>query len=172
MTRALSLAVLALACIALLALFAPAFAAEAIASAAVVLSAEAMVAAAAPTVASFAVTVLSGLASLLLARIGPVWLSGLLAARIEIAVRTAVDYALNAVEGAAKGQVLTIPVGSAVVAKALQRALDSTPGWIVRLAGGPNELGARIFRSLDLEPDSTAAKVLEPALRQIVPAAR
>lgn len=170
--HAIMFAVLALACVALTTILAPAHAAEAIAGAAVVLSAEAMVAAAAPTVASFAVTVLSGLASLLLARIGPVWLSGLLAGRIEIAVRTAVDYGLNAVEGAAKGQVLTIPVGSAVVAKALQRALDSTPGWIVRLAGGPDELGARIFRSLDLESDSTAAKVLEPALRQIIPAAR
>ncbi|MFY9295008.1 MAG: hypothetical protein WAP03_30645 [Methylorubrum rhodinum] len=165
MTRALPLAVLALACIAACD---PARAAEEVAKigdASVTLSAEAMVAAAAPTVSAFAVTALSTLATILLGRIGPVWLSSLLASRIEIVVRTAVDYALNALEGAAKGQVLTIPVGSAVVAKALQRALDSTPAWIIRLAGGPAEIGARIFRSLHLEPDSTAAKVLEPALQ-------
>ncbi|SFL18937.1 hypothetical protein [Methylorubrum salsuginis] len=169
MNRMLPLAALALACIA-----APALADEVakIGDASVTLSAEAMVAAAAPTVSSFAVTALSGLATILLGRIGPVWLSSLLAGRIEIVVRTAVDYALNAVEGAAKGQVLTIPVGSAVVAKALQRALDSTPAWIVRLAGGPAEIGARIFRSLNLEADSTAAKVLEPALQGLGKAAR
>lgn len=172
MTRALPLAVLALACIAACD---PARAAEEVAKigdASVTLSAEAMVAAAAPTVSAFAVTALSGLATILIGQIGPVWLSSLLASRIEIVVRTAVDYALNAVEGAAKGQVLTIPVGSAVVAKALQRALDSTPAWIIRLAGGPAEIGARIFRSLHLEPDSTAAKVLEPALQGLGTGAR
>ena len=171
MTRMLPLAALALACLA-----APAYAADEVAKVgdtAIVLPWGTWLAAIMPSVASAAVTALTGLATVYLKRFAPVWISALLQSRIETMVQTAVAYAINDVAGATRNGVLTIPVGSAVIAKALQRIIDSTPAWLLKLVpGGLPELGNRVFRSLDLEPDSTAARVLEPALRNLGVAAR
>ncbi|GJD58413.1 hypothetical protein [Methylobacterium dankookense] len=83
---------------------------------------------------------------------------------VEGVVRHVTDYALNAVEGAAKGQVLTVPVGSAVIAAAVQRAADTVPGFLIRAAGSLPGLAETVFRRLDLEPAATAANTLAPAL--------
>lgn len=83
---------------------------------------------------------------------------------VEGMVRRVTDYALNAVEGAAKGQVLSVPVGSAVIAASVQRAADTVPGFLIRAAGGLPGLAETVFRRLDLEPGATAANTLAPAL--------
>lgn len=91
---------------------------------------------------------------------------------IEGMVRRITDYALNAVAGAAKGQVLTVPVGSAVIAAAVQRAADQVPGFVVRAAGGLPGIAEKVFRRLALEDRATAANTLAPALSAAGLAAR
>ncbi|WP_246733413.1 hypothetical protein [Methylobacterium sp. BTF04] len=83
---------------------------------------------------------------------------------VERLVRNVGDYAINAVAGAVRGRTLTIAVGSAVIAGAVQRALGEAPGWLVKAAGGTDGLGEKVFRSLALEEAATAANTLAPAL--------
>ncbi len=86
------------------------------------------------------------------------------AALVERLVRNVGDYAVNAVAGAVRGRTLSIPLGSAVIARAVQRALDQAPGWLVKAAGGVDGLGEKVFRSLPLEEAATADNTLAPAL--------
>lgn len=90
---------------------------------------------------------------------------------VQRMVQNAIDYGTNAVDGAVKGQQLTVPVGSAVIAKATQRAVDQAPGWLLKAAGGPQGIAEKVFRVLHLEPGSTAANVLAPVIAAL-PAAR
>lgn len=85
-------------------------------------------------------------------------------ALIDRMVNLAIDFALQAIEGAAKGKTLSVAVAPAVVQLGAQRAIDSTLPWIVRKAGGPSGIAERVFRQLDLEPDASAHNVLQPAL--------
>ncbi|WP_132256540.1 hypothetical protein [Methylobacterium segetis] len=84
-------------------------------------------------------------------------------ARIEQMTKAVTDYALNSVAGAAKGQVLTVPVGSAVITKAVQRAVDVAPAKVVAAAGGPAGVAELVFRTLHLEDKANAANTLAPA---------
>lgn len=84
---------------------------------------------------------------------------------VERLVRNAGDYAVNAVAGAARGRTLTVPVGSLVIAGAVQRGLDAAPRWLIRAAGGVDGLGEKVFRSLPLAEEATVANTLAPALR-------
>ena len=85
-------------------------------------------------------------------------------ALVERLVRNATDFALNAVCGAVRGRTLSVPVGSAVIARAVQRALDTAPAWLIRAAGGGEGLAGKVFRSLPLEEAATAGNTLAPAL--------
>jgi len=87
-------------------------------------------------------------------------------ALVERLVRNATDYALNAVAGAVRGRRLTVSVGSAVIARAVQRALDQAPAWLIRAAGGGEGVAEKVFRSLPLEAAATAGNTLEPALER------
>lgn len=87
------------------------------------------------------------------------------ASLVERLVRNVADYAVNAVAGATRGQTLTVPVGSLVIARAVQRGLDAAPGWLIRAAGGGAGLGEKVFRSLPLTEEATVANTLVPALR-------
>ena len=86
------------------------------------------------------------------------------ASLVDRLVRNATAYALNAVAGAVAGRTLTVPLGSAVIARAVQRALDQAPAWLIRAAGGPQGLAEKVFRSLPLEEAATAANTLAPVL--------
>lgn len=77
----------------------------------------------------------------------------------ETLIRNAVDYAVNATEGAAKGKTLSVPVGSAVLAQAVQYALDQGAPWLVKTLGGPDGIRDKVFRSLHLDEAASAAKV-------------
>ena len=89
-------------------------------------------------------------------------------ALVERLVRNATDYALNAVAGAVRGRRLTVSVGSAVIAQAVQRALDQAPAWLIRAAGGGEGVAAKVFRSLPLGAAATAGNPLEPALDRVL----
>ncbi|MGE7154590.1 hypothetical protein ACQKJ1_12695 [Methylorubrum rhodesianum] len=88
-------------------------------------------------------------------------------ALVERLVRNATDYALNAVAGAVRGRRLTVSVGSAVIARAVQRALDQAPAWLLRAAGGGEGVAEKVFRTLPLEAAATVGNTLEPALERV-----
>jgi len=77
----------------------------------------------------------------------------------EQLVRNARDYALNAVEGAAKGKTLTVDVGNQVLAQAVQYAVREGAPWLVRWLGGPEGIRKKVFRLLDLDEKASAAKL-------------
>ncbi|WP_430913095.1 hypothetical protein [Methylobacterium sp. sgz302541] len=83
---------------------------------------------------------------------------------VERLVRNVADYALNAVAGAVKGKALTVPLGSAVIAKAAQRAADQAPDWLLRQAGGIEGLAEKVFRTLPLEESANVGNTLRPAI--------
>lgn len=94
---------------------------------------------------------------------------------VERLVRNVADYALNAVAGAVKGRTLTVPLASAVIARAAQRAADQAPAWLLRQAGGIEGLAEKVFRSLPLEEAATLGNTLRPAIeaaRRSAPPAR
>lgn len=74
-------------------------------------------------------------------------------------VEQAVNMGINAVPGAAKGEALSINVGSQVLAHALQWVVDTVPGFVVSLMGGEDGIKAKIFAALHLEPDASAAEL-------------
>jgi hypothetical protein len=71
--------------------------------------------------------------------------------KAEQLLAKAVDYGINAVAGATKGKTLTVNVGNAVVANAVQYAVDNAPGWLVKWLGGPEAIAAKIIARLNLE---------------------
>jgi hypothetical protein len=50
--------------------------------------------------------------------------------------------------------------------RAVQRALDQAPAWLLRAAGGGEGVAEKVFRSLPLEAAATADNTLEPALER------
>jgi len=169
MTRMLTLAALALACVFAIS---PAFAAEVVApvpvAPAVILPWGDWVVAIGQTLTSVLLPVLVALISKAVYQVAPWARLVLTQTRIEQMTKAVTDYALNATEGVVKGQALTIPVGSAVIAKAVQRAVDAAPAKVVAAAGGPNGVAELVFRTLHLENGATAAAVLAPAQAAIV----
>ncbi|SEP21219.1 hypothetical protein SAMN04487843_108194 [Methylobacterium sp. ap11] len=132
----------------------------------------AWLAAAMPSVASVAVTILGGVASAALAKLAP-WATLFISQkRIEATIQTGLDYGINAVQGATKDARLTVPVGSQVLAVALQRIIDSTPAKIIDAVGGPAEIAKRLFRAMHLDENSSAALILEPILARMPATAR
>jgi len=107
--------------------------------------------------------VLVGLVSRAVYQVAPWARLVLTQARLEQMTKAVTDYALNAVAGAAKGQTLTIPVGSAVIAKGVQRAVDVVPAKVLAAAGGEKGVAELIFRTLKLEDGANAANTLAPA---------
>ncbi|KQP61695.1 hypothetical protein ASG40_04070 [Methylobacterium sp. Leaf399] len=86
------------------------------------------------------------------------------AALVERLVTNVADYAVNAVAGAARGRTLDVPIGTAVIARAVRRGHDEAPAWLMGAAGGPAGLAEKVFRSLPLDARATAANTLVPAL--------
>lgn len=167
MTRII-LAALALAC----AFSSPVFAAEVVAAVpttpAVILPWGDWVVAIGQTLTAVLMPILVGLAGKAVYQVAPWARMFLTQARLEQMTKAVTDYALNATEGVVKGQALTIPVGSAVIAKAVQRAVDAAPKAVVSAAGGPNGVAELVFRTLHLEEGATAANTLAPAQAAIV----
>jgi hypothetical protein len=77
----------------------------------------------------------------------------------ERLIRNAVDYGLNAVEGAAKGKTLSVNVGSQVLAEAANYAMREGAPWLVKRLGGPEGIRQKVFRALELSEQASAEKL-------------
>ncbi len=92
-------------------------------------------------------------------------------ARVEQMANAVTEYAINAVPGAVKEGKLSINVGSAVIAKAVQRAVDAAPAKALEAAGGQAGLAEIVFRKLNLEDDANEGNTLAPVVASL-PVAR
>lgn len=86
--------------------------------------------------------------------------------RIEQMGQALAEYGLNAVEGAAKGKVLSIDVGSQVVAAGLRYGMERAAPAAIKAAGGPEAVAQLIFRLIHLEDTASAERVIPAALAQ------
>lgn len=75
----------------------------------------------------------------------------LIAARVDQLLQKAIDYAINSVAGAAKDKALSVDVGSAVVAQAVQYAIDHGPGWMIGWMGGADMIREKIIARLNVD---------------------
>lgn len=75
----------------------------------------------------------------------------LIAARVDQLLQKAIDYAINSVAGAAKDKALSVDVGSAVVAQAVQYAIDHGPGWLIGWMGGADMIREKIIARLNVD---------------------
>lgn len=85
----------------------------------------------------------------------------------------AINWGVQAVAGATKGDVIDINVGSKVVATAAQQALDTWPKHVIDALGGTDGVKKWIVTQLEdhgvvLPTDSTAAQVLASPVVQAV----
>ncbi|AWI91470.1 hypothetical protein C0214_01150 [Methylobacterium sp. DM1] len=87
--------------------------------------------------------------------------------RVEMMLEAGVGYGLNAVQGATKGKTLSVNVAVPVIAKGTQYLVDTAPPAVIKAAGGPEGIAARMFRKLDLDDHASEAAVLVPAQEQI-----
>ncbi|WP_058619258.1 hypothetical protein [Methylobacterium indicum] len=92
-------------------------------------------------------------------------------ARVEQMANAVTEYAINAVPGAVKEGKLSINVGSQVIAKAVQRAVDAAPAKALEAAGGQAGLAEIVFRKLNLEDGANEDNTLVPVVASL-PAAR
>ncbi|WP_019906109.1 hypothetical protein [Methylobacterium sp. 77] len=81
--------------------------------------------------------------------------------RMEPMAKAVTEYAVSAAPGAVKEGKLSIPVGSAVIAKAIQYAVDAATKKALAAAGGPAGLAKFIVRTPNLVDE---ANVLAPAI--------
>lgn len=110
----------------------------------------------AQTIEPWVITIVTSLVGFLVSRFFPLARLFLTDKVVESALQKWLDYGLNAVQGAAAGKKLDVDTGSAVLAQAVNRALDratlSKQGQILLdKAGGPAEVATKLFRLLHLD---------------------
>jgi hypothetical protein len=76
--------------------------------------------------------------------------------RADQLLQKAIDYGINAVQGAIKGKTLEVNVGNKVLAEAVQYVLDNAPAWLQAWMGGPEQIVKKIFARLNLVPEASA----------------
>lgn len=97
---------------------------------------------------------LVGIAALWLIRKLPAQIAGILMTmRADQLLEKAVAYALNAVQGAAKGKSLDFSTGSKVADEALQYVVTNAPGWLISWLGGPDAIRQKIVARIDVAPE-------------------
>ncbi|QRE77258.1 hypothetical protein [Methylobacterium aquaticum] len=82
------------------------------------------------------------------------------------------EYANNAVPGSVTEGRLSINVGSQVIAKAVQRAVDAAPAKAIEAAGGQAGLTEIVFRKLNLDHDANEHNTLAPVIASLPATAR
>lgn len=92
--------------------------------------------------------------------------------RIDRMVRLAADYALNAVEGATASKAASIDVGHPLLKAGVERALGSSPQWLIDAAGGTKSITERLFRAFHFDETVTDANTLTPFLAAMPASAR
>lgn len=90
--------------------------------------------------------------------------------RVEQLLERAIGYGTNCVAGAAHGRVLSLDVGSAVLAEAVDYAIEHAPR-LIEFAGGEDALAEKVWARLKLDESvgMTAMEALQH-LRTAVPA--
>lgn len=71
--------------------------------------------------------------------------------QVEQILARAITAGINKTAGAAKGKALTVDVGNAVLAQALQYVIDNAPAWLIKWAGGEEGLRDKLIARLDVE---------------------
>ncbi|GJD41295.1 hypothetical protein [Methylobacterium bullatum] len=98
----------------------------------------------------------------------PWWVSmWLTTQRIDRALQTGADYALNAVEGATAGKAISVDVGYTVLKVALERILGSTPDWLIKEMGGPKGISERLFRVFKFDETVSDKNTLTPLVQAL-----
>ncbi|KQO43039.1 hypothetical protein [Methylobacterium sp. Leaf85] len=87
--------------------------------------------------------------------------------RIDRALKTGADYALNAVEGATAGKALSVDVGFTVLKVALERILGSTPNWLIKEMGGAKGISERLFRVFKFDETVSDRNTLTPLIQAL-----
>ena len=92
---------------------------------------------------------------------GPSWLAAVVAVmrtqRAQQLIQAAVDYGINAVEGATKDKTLDVQTGSKVLNQAVSYALTSGEAKLIAWMGGADGIKAKVFRALNLDATASAA---------------
>lgn len=87
--------------------------------------------------------------------------------RVEQLGNAATEFAINAIPGAVKEAKLSVNVGSAVIAKAVQYGIDAAPAKAMEAAGGPEGLAKIVFRKLNLADEANETNTLLPAIATV-----
>ncbi len=80
-------------------------------------------------------------------------------ARVELLLENARNWGINAVKDATKDKTMSVNVGNAVLAQALQYGLSNANPWLLNWAGGPEGLAKKIWSRLPLDSAADAASV-------------
>lgn len=78
---------------------------------------------------------------------------------VDKLVKDAVGFAVAATPGASRDAKLQVDVGSKVLARALQKAIDDGAPRLIKAAGGIEGLQEKILAQMNLHPDVTAKEV-------------
>ncbi len=79
-------------------------------------------------------------------------------------VERAIAFGLSTVAGAAAGKSLSVPVGNAVLANALNYAVAHAPGWFLKWVGGEQAIRDHIIALLPMDEDASLAKATPTAV--------
>ena len=83
-------------------------------------------------------------------------------------VERAIAFGMSTVAGAAAGKSLSVPVGNAVLANALNYAVEHAPGWFMKWAGGEQAIRDHIIALLPMEQDASLAQATPTAVAATV----
>lgn len=84
-------------------------------------------------------------------------------AAVEQLLQRAITFGLNMIQGAAAGQTLSVPLGSAVLATSAQYAIDHGPAWLLQVMGGEQGVREKILARLPIEAGADGGEVLAKA---------
>ncbi|AWB21259.1 hypothetical protein DA075_10330 [Methylobacterium currus] len=79
-------------------------------------------------------------------------------------VERAIAFGMSTVAGAAAGKTLSVPVGNAVLANALNYAVEHAPGWFLKWAGGEQAIRDHIIALLPMDQDASLAPATSTAV--------
>lgn len=75
-------------------------------------------------------------------------------AQVEQLLQAAITYGVNTVSGATMDKTLNIEVGNAVLAEAIQYAIDHGPAWLINWMGGEDGIRDKIISRLPLDAEA------------------
>lgn len=112
---------------------------------------------------SVAWTVFAGALAWFVARLSPPLQWAFKLFQVEQLLKNSILAAINATKGATEGQQLTVNVGSEVLAKAVQYAVDNGAAWLIDWMGGRKGVESKIIARLPLAPSVSGAELKEAA---------